>query len=70
MNDMIKYAGVGKMGSTIKKRKEDFMILIADVLTPNPQMRTTCAAIFQEMGLAPPSATTSSAGILATHGDT
>ena len=45
----------------VKKRREDFMVLTADVSTLEPQARAACdlirAAIFQEMGLAPPSAT-------------
>ena len=53
-----------KSNVVVKKRREDFMILTADVSSLDPQAKAACellrSVIFQEMGLAPPVATASS----------
>ena len=55
-------ASAGTMlGVASKKRREDFMVLTADVSALDAQAKAACdllrAAIFQEMGLLPPTAT-------------
>ena len=49
-----------------KKRREDFMVLTADVSALDAQAKAACdllrATIFQEMGLLPPTATATPSG--------